>query len=317
MGLFGAKLQFEAAMKYYKGVPKQGYSKNRQKAFMLCQEAARAGLVEAMVKLSEMYFNAEGCRYDEKMGENWLLRAAELEDAEALFRIGRVYLFSWKHKNKAWMGLEYLEKAAQQGHEEAMFVVGDYYVNHTMRLEKAIQYLGSPKLKYHPDAIYKLAKAHEGIERQASFAFESEEMDMSALYEATNYEEYMDAYTKLPPLYTPSVKVHQMYARALSLYEEKASFGSWRCALEAARMRLYGIGCANNPQKAFTTMVYIAQQEKGELSGDCAEHYREIAQAKLAKMYLLGIGCTKDEEKSKYYQNLVRCSDETLKQMVL
>ena len=60
MELFGAKLQYEAGMKYYKGSG-QGYTKNRSKAFRLFKEAAEAGLDEAMLQLSKMYELGLGC----------------------------------------------------------------------------------------------------------------------------------------------------------------------------------------------------------------------------------------------------------------
>lgn len=82
MELFGAKLQYEAALKYYKGVPSKGYGKNRSKAFKLFKEAAEAGLVEAMFQLGRYYYFPI---LDYEKAFNYFLYTADKEDDSDIY----------------------------------------------------------------------------------------------------------------------------------------------------------------------------------------------------------------------------------------
>ena len=218
MELFGAKLQYEAAMKYYKGSG-QGYTRNRRKAFKLFQEAAEAGLVDAMVMLSDMYFKGEGCQRNEKEGLKWLEEAASNGNAEAQYKIGLIYI----QKTHKWHGCEWLEKAATQGYVKAMLELGEQYIGFDNN--KAIHWLSQPALIYNPRAIYLLAEACEEQEKKE---LEKNLLDeiyddfgelISPKFDETKWLEHKQEEIEN---YQPSKKVKSLYKKALQLYEQKS-----------------------------------------------------------------------------------------------
>lgn len=292
MELFGAKLQYEAAMKYYKGSG-QGFTRNRSKAFKLFKEAAEAGLVEAMMKLSEMYKKGEGCTKDDNEAFVWLVRAADKGNAEAQYQVACSKLdYSYPYS-----ALEYYEKAANQGHTGAIVEMGIIYASKLCEYDKAIHWLSQPSLQNNPTAIYYLAKAHENKEKTDLHPF-------AELYECIDGEhdiyvekEQNKSNSEKIETYQPSNQVKNLYKKALRFYEHEASFGDWESVLLAANMYLKGEGCEVDYDKAFNYLNHLANQPQGEYKGKNHEYYREEALIKLAKMHELGLGCEKNIDK--------------------
>ena len=280
MPLFGAKLQYEAAMKYYKGSG-QGFTRNRSKAFKLFKEAANAGLVEAMLKLSEMYASGEGCIRNLEEASKWLARAAEKGNAEAQYKAAQ------NAYRSPYVALEYYEKAANQGHVDAILELGKLCVNTINNYDQAIHWLSQPTLKNNPEAIYYLAKAHIGKEKEA----------LDPYFNCECIDEELDIYNEIIEEYQPSNIVKNLYKKALRLYEQQASFGDWESILKATEMYLHGEGGEIDYEKAFNYLTFLANQPKCDNKGKYNDFYRETAMIKLAKMYELGLGCEQNIEK--------------------
>ena len=268
----------------------------RYKAIKLIKEAAETGLLEAMVKLSDMYLNGKGCNVDCIESKKWMERAASKGDSKAQYEIGKHYLF----KRNYGLGCYWLEKAANQGHVQAMFLLGEHYVLHPLGVDsfdQAIKWLSKPVFSENSEAVTLLAQAYEDKEKyehELSFTWSfclDDEIDFE---ENCNYDTY---YQKLEDSFESSQKVVKLYEKALRLHEEKASFGSWKSALEVAQMYLYGIGCKVNKEKAFDYYYRLANQPKDMSCGECNEVYRIRAVIKLAKMYELGVGCQQNIDK--------------------
>ncbi len=291
MELFGAKLQYEAGIKYYKGSG-QGYTRNRSKAFKLFKEAAEAGLVEAMLQLSKMYALGEGCIKDYNEGLKWLERAANKGNVEAQYQLGREYL----NARKSTLGCEWLEKAAKLGHVQAMFDLGECYLNSLSYYDQAIYWLSQPVLSNHPDALYWLAEAYERKEIDEIKMFDDEFYDYIDDEYILDLDVCQKKYENKVKEYKPSSKINKIYKKALQLYEQEVSFGDWESVLKVADMYLHGQGSEIDYTKAFNNLYHLANQPKGDVRGK-NKHYRERALIKLAKMYELGLGCDQNIDK--------------------
>ena len=291
MELFGAKLQYEAGLKYYKGSGK-GYTRNRSKAFRLFKEAAEAGLDEAMIQLSKMYALGEGCEIDYKESDKWLERAADKGNIEAQYKLGMYYI----NNRQSTYGCEWLEKAAKQGHVQAMFDLGECYLNSLSYYDQAIYWLSQPVLSNHPNALYWLAEAYKRKEIKEIKIFDDEFYEYIDDEYIPNFDYWQEKYNNKLEEYKPSPKINKLYKKALQLFEEKVSFGDWKSVLKVAYMYFYGQGTEINYTKAFNNIYHLANQPEGDCN-DINKYYRERALIKLAKMYELGLGCEQNIEK--------------------
>ena len=293
MELFGAKLQYEAGMKYYKGSG-QGYTKNRSKAFRLFKEAAEAGLDEAMLQLSKMYALGEGCAKDHKESLKWLERAANNKgNIEAQYILGMHYI----NARESILGCEWLEKAAKLGHVQAMLDLGECYLNSLSYYDKAIYWLSQPVLSNHPTALYWLAEAYKRKEINEIKMFDDEFYDRLDDEYILDFDACQKKYENKVKDYQPSPKINKIYKKALQLFEEKVSFGDWKSVLTVAYMYLHGQGTEINYTKAFNYLYSLANQPKSDYKSKNNEHYRERALIELAKMYELGLGCEQNIDK--------------------
>ena len=226
----------------------------------------------------------------------WLQRAASKGNVEAQYLLGKNLYLNKKRYGEA---VCWLEKAANQGHEEAIYTLGEYYVLGpfaSSTFEEAIEWLSKPAINNNPDAAYLLAQAYEYKERH-EYKLEHPFFDC---IDVVDLDEKYNTYSNDIIEFKPSQKVFKLYEKALHLHEEKASFGSWKSAIEVARMYFYGVGCEVNKEKAFDYYYRLASQEKGMPDGECCEFYRQKAIIHLAKMYELGEGCK---------QNLDKCNE--------
>lgn len=277
MVYLGAKLQYEAAKKYYKGVSNQGYSRNYKKAFFLCQEASEAGLSEAMVLLAKMYENGHGCKRNIKEAIMWLKKAADLGNVDAQYEVGCIYSFGrYNTRMNESLGCEYFEKAAKQGHEKSMYYVAEYYYRNK-QYEKASAYLSLNVLQQQGYMLYLRAKVEHEWEQEKYYKQIHDALIEVILKEG--YDAFEEKMENAIATYQPSDKVFCFYQKALQMFEQEASLGNVVSAYMAGNMYYNGEGSKVNIQKALHYYEHISENREAQY-----DFYRNAAEKKIKEI---------------------------------
>lgn len=253
MELLGAKLQFEAAMNYYKGVPASGYERDHVRALMLFEEAANAGLVEAMFKAGKMYYLGEGTHMNKKVALDWFVKAANKNHMRAQKMCADMYLMG-SNELKA---LYWYEKAANQGDVESMAKCG-YLYHKKCDYEKAIEWYKKAIIIGDSDSL-------KGIGDIYSDLALLDEHDMKLIDSNQDFNDLAEHW----------------YKQAITLYEEEAMFGSWRAMVCLGEMYLEGKGTEVDVQKAKEYFSQVVYQKNARPSGDCSVYWQNQAIKKL------------------------------------
>lgn len=257
MELFGAKLQFEAAMNYYKGVPASGYERDHVRALMLFEEAANAGLVEAMFKAGKMYYSGEGTQTNKKVAFDWFLKAANKNHMRAQKMCASMYLMGDGIDSNESKALFWYEKAANQDDVESMARCGSLY-HKKCDYEKAIEWYKKAIIIGDSDSL-------KGIGDVYSELAILDDHDMKLVDSTQDFSDLAEHW----------------YKKAIVLYEEEAMFGSWRAMVCLGEMYLEGKGIETNIQKAKEYFSKVAYQKNARPNGDCSVYWQNRATKKL------------------------------------
>ncbi|HYW11131.1 MAG TPA: CHAT domain-containing protein [Longimicrobium sp.] len=96
--------------------------------FILFQQAAEDGNVEAMTHLGLAYLHGEGIPVDDSSGVQWLRKAANEGDPRAMTELGNAYLKrQGVGRNSDYLAKDWFEKAAAKDYPEAMRNLGNLY----------------------------------------------------------------------------------------------------------------------------------------------------------------------------------------------
>ena len=108
---------------------------NYEKAFPLLTQGAEAGFIPAYTLVGDCYWNGQGVEADSTKAIQYYLYAANLGDADALMRMGDVYLCA----DQPEKALESYEKAAEKGVTDALFNLGNIYYRGTASIERSFE----------------------------------------------------------------------------------------------------------------------------------------------------------------------------------
>lgn len=253
MELLGAKLQFEAAMNYYKGVPASGYERNHVRALMLFEEAANAGLVEAMFKAGKMYYSGEGTQVNKKVAFDWFIKAASKNHLQAQKMCAKMLFIGDGIPSNETKALYWYEKAANQQDVESMSKCG-YLYHKKCDYENAIEW-------YKKAIIIGDSDSSLGIGDVYSELAILDDHEMKLFDSNQDFNDLSEHW----------------YKQAIVLYEEEAMFGSWRAMVCLGEMFLEGKGCEVDKQKAKEYFEKVAYQKNARPDGDCSIYWQNKA----------------------------------------
>lgn len=257
MELLGAKLQFEAAMNYYKGVPASGYERDHVRALMLFEEAANAGLVEAMYKAGKMYYAGDGTQKNKKVALDWFLKAANKNHMRAQKMCADMYFMGDGIDLNETKALFWYEKAASQDDVESMAKCGSLY-HKKCDYENAIEWYKKAIVIGDSDSL-------KGIGDVYSELAILDEHEMKLIDSNQDFSDLAEHW----------------YKQAITLYEEEALFGSWRAMVCLGEMYLEGKGTEVDVQKAKEYFSKVAYQKNARPNGDCSIYWQNQAIKKL------------------------------------
>ena len=133
-------------------------------------KAAHYGYAPAQVKLAKLYEENQ----DLKSAAYWFELAAQKNDAEANYKLGRYYLHGFGEKPRdANTAMKYLSSAARLGQTDAMTLLGNYCY-YFKEYDKALGWFREAAAKEDPVAIYKLGVMYEygeGVAQDHDTAF--------------------------------------------------------------------------------------------------------------------------------------------------
>lgn len=106
-----------------------GVNRNIRKAFLLNQQAAKSGQVDAFWNLALFYEKGIGCRKDLSEAFKWYKKAAEKGDAEAINSLGYCYKYGLGTRKSYTKALELFRKACRKGNPSAYSNLGSMYLS--------------------------------------------------------------------------------------------------------------------------------------------------------------------------------------------
>ena len=257
MESFGAKLQFEAAMKYYKGVPASGYERDHKKALMLFEEAASAGSVEAMYRAGKMYHQGDSVEVNKKIAYDWFVKAAKMNHLQAQKMCAKMHLLGDGIPSNETKAIVWFEKAAGLGDVESMYECGRLY-HKKCEYEQAIEW-------YKKAIIIGDSDSSKGLGDLYSELAVLDEHEMNCIDSKQDFDDLAEHW----------------YKHAIPIYEEEAMFGSWRAMVCLGEMYLEGKGCNVDKQKAKEYFNKVADQKNPRLDGECSIYWQNKAIEKL------------------------------------
>ena len=133
-------------------------------------DAARSGNAAAQTKLAKLYED----KNDLESAAYWFEQAAENNDPEAEYKIGRYYLRGLGGKPQdPDTALKHISAAARLGHTEAVTLMGNYCY-YLKDYDNALGWFRNAAAKEDPEAIYRLGLMYEngeGVEKNDAEAF--------------------------------------------------------------------------------------------------------------------------------------------------
>ena len=119
---------------------------NNQWDNLCCLSAALCGNEDAMIQMAEGFKR----KYDFKESITWYEKAVNLNNVDAMYELGKLYLDQTTSYKNVEKGIELYTKAAENGHQNARTELGKFYKYGLVvkkDKKKAKQYLGE-KYKY-------------------------------------------------------------------------------------------------------------------------------------------------------------------------
>jgi uncharacterized protein len=113
--------------------------KNYSDAYGLFEESAKLES-KAMLNLAIMHMKGQGCKQDNKLAEQWFLKAAEHNNLQALNSLAVFYEKGMAGEVNSTKAFEYYKKAADLGSVEAQLKTGMLYKEQGKNLQ-AMRYL--------------------------------------------------------------------------------------------------------------------------------------------------------------------------------
>ena len=113
--------------------------KNYSSAYGLFEESAPLE-PKAMVNLAIMHMKGQGCKRDNKLAEEWFLKAAAFNNLQALSSLGLFYEKGMSGEVDATKALEFYKRAADLGSVESQLKAGMLYKEQGKNLQ-AMRYL--------------------------------------------------------------------------------------------------------------------------------------------------------------------------------
>ena len=107
----------------------QGVEKDTVKAVELYRQAADLGNADAMYRLAMCYMNGKGVEPEAIIGQQWSQKAAELGNIDAMVLLGACYAGGVGVEKDESMAAEWYQKAADLGDVDAMIKLGYCYDN--------------------------------------------------------------------------------------------------------------------------------------------------------------------------------------------
>lgn len=275
-----APAQYKLGLCYMYGA---GVLKDYFQAWQLIQKAVKQNYPAAVYTTACCYRDGTYVQQDEQLWLNWLNKAAQLEDDDALADLGYVYLYGDDKLNILQdfdKAINLLRKGAELNNSKANFCLDICYqfgAGVTEDKEKALQYYYTAAQAGHADAQCEVAEAYlrgiNGVDQNFSEAHK--------YINAAAQQESPRAYKLLADIYYYGLGVDEDNEKAAEWYKKAVDAGNLDAISQLAYMYLYGIGVGENEPKAFQLYKQAADSELSSgYSG-------------LGKCYENGYGCTK------------------------
>lgn len=97
------------------------------KAERLLQKVAAAGDADAMDRLGQLYLYGPALYRDDAQAREWFQKAAEAGHVPAMNHLGQLYLCGWGVSQDSAQARQWYQKAAEGGNPEAMYGLGWLY----------------------------------------------------------------------------------------------------------------------------------------------------------------------------------------------
>ena len=104
-----------------------GAPENNVEAVSRYRKAAAQGSAEAQFRLGDMYFYSWGVPKDYQKAISWYRKAAEQGSDDAQYSLGDMYFYSWGVPQDHQEAISWYRKAAEQGYADAQYSLGQMY----------------------------------------------------------------------------------------------------------------------------------------------------------------------------------------------
>jgi len=181
---------------------------------------AERGDADAQFELGLRYLTGEGMKKDEKIGLQWMEKAANQKHLRAQFVMGSLHEDGLGVKKDDTKAVEWYRKAAENGFAPAQFAVAMAYDLGRGIKQDAVQageWLAKAAEQNHPQAQTALAAKYErgvGVDKNASKA--------ALLYLRAAQQDFVQAMSRLANLYYTGNGVPLDYRRAGAWYQRAA-----------------------------------------------------------------------------------------------
>ena len=277
------------ALEYFESaVKKEGISD----ALRVMEDLARNGNIDAIKRVGILYASGKGVSKNRETAIDWLSKAAELKDSQAMYLIGAIY----EEVDNLGKAFEWYLKAANANFLDATYVVATMYKEGrgTKKNDKqALKwYLKAANANF-LDATYVVATMYEegrGTKKDINQAFK--------WYLRAAQDDDSNAIPKVAVMYEEGRGTKKDIKQAFKWYLEAAQNDDSYAISKVAVMYEEGRGTTKDDQQAFKWYLKAAQNDDS------------YAIPKVAVMYEEGRGTIKDDQQAfKWYLRLAQSGD--------
>lgn len=267
-------------------------SNQNLKAIEYYKKAALKNYAPAYVALGDMYATGKGIAHDASKAEEYYLKAADLNDDQAIDRLALLYLLQdgmevdTDNTQNSIKTVKLFQRVADKGNPKAMYVLSLLYQNGfyvEADTDKAVEYLKkSADLKY-PEAEYSMAYLY----LSGMYVEKDYKKGIQLMTSAAN-NGFPDAQNNIGMLYLKGELVPKDLSRAKSWLEKASNNGSSMAEYNLGVVYDAGMGVPVDSKKAGS--LYLRSAESGYLP----------AFGKVVEMYANGSkGVNKSNEKAR------------------
>ncbi len=219
--------------------------------------AGQNGYTPAQIELARMYHFGRGIMQSDRLAFHWYLQAASALEPEALYHVGKSYIYgSFDQKKDLKLGLQFLKQSAEKQYYPAQYELASLFLEgESVQIDRhqAIEYLRHAAVSGLTEAQLKLAKV--------LIEFALPQYDKVAYYwiSKASETENEDALYMLGNCYLEGIGVAVDYAKAYAIFDMLSEQDHHLAQLKLGQMFYYGKGTPKNDNIAKHYFLQSAQ----------------------------------------------------------